>query len=132
MNYTHITHDTMISLLKPFTDHVHTITTDNGKEFSQHQQIAKELNAGFYFAHPYSSWERGANENMNGLIHQFFSKKMSLKFIPEKFIKRAKDLLNHQPRKCPGLKTLFEGFNNELKLGNPSVALQDCNPPFSI
>ncbi|CAK0752667.1 transposase [Gammaproteobacteria bacterium] len=116
--------DAMISLLKPFADYVHTITTDNGKEFSQHQRIAKELNAEFYFAHPYSSWERGANENMNGLIRQFFPKKMSLKFIPEKLIKKAKDLLNHRPRKCLGFKTPFEVFNNELQLTNSSVALQ--------
>ncbi|CAK0751176.1 transposase [Gammaproteobacteria bacterium] len=116
--------DAMISLLKPFAAHVHTITTDNGKEFSQHQRIAKELNTEFYFAHPYSSWERGANENMNGLIRQFFPKKMSLAFVPEKLIKRAKELLNHRPRKCLGFKTPFNVFNNELQLANSSVALQ--------
>ena len=67
--------NTMISLLTPFTDCVYTLTTDNGKEFSQHERIAKEIGAKFYFAHPYSSWERGANENMNRLIRQFVPKK---------------------------------------------------------
>jgi IS30 family transposase len=47
---------------------VHTITSDNGKEFAEHETIAEKLNKGFYFAHPYASWERGLNENLNGLI----------------------------------------------------------------
>ncbi|CAK0767653.1 transposase [Gammaproteobacteria bacterium] len=116
--------DAMISLLKPFAAHVHTITTDNGKEFTQHERIAKALNAEFYFAHPYSSWERGANENMNGLIRQFFPKKMSLKFISDQSIKKVKELLNHRPRKCLGFKTPFNVFNNELPSPNSSVALR--------
>jgi hypothetical protein len=66
----------MISLLTPFAACVHTLTTDNGKEFAQHERIASALDADFYFAHPYASWERGANENMNGLIRQFFPKKL--------------------------------------------------------
>lgn len=60
--------DAMISMLMPFADWVHTLTTDNGREFAQHQRIASELGAGFYFAYPYASWERSANENMNSLI----------------------------------------------------------------
>jgi IS30 family transposase len=51
------------------------LVTDNGREFAQHERIAATLDADFFFAHPYSSWERGANENMNGLIRQFFPKK---------------------------------------------------------
>jgi IS30 family transposase len=62
----------MISLLSPFVDWVHTITGDNGKEFVNHAQIAEALKAAFYFAHPYSAWERGTNENTNGLIRQYF------------------------------------------------------------
>jgi IS30 family transposase len=65
----------MIAMLKPFSMCVHTLTTDNGREFAQHERIAATLDADFFFAHPYSSWERGANENMNGLIRQFFPKK---------------------------------------------------------
>jgi IS30 family transposase len=68
----------MISLLRPFADLVHTITGDNGKEFANHAQIAEALKAAFYFAHPYSAWERGTNENTNGLIRQYFPKKTDL------------------------------------------------------
>lgn len=116
--------EAIISLLKPFATHVQTITTDNGKEFAQHERIAKELDAKFYFAHPYSPWERGANENMNGLIRQFFPKKISLKFIAKHAVQKAQELLNHRPRKCLGFKTPFEVFHNELQSANSSVALQ--------
>jgi transposase, IS30 family len=67
--------DAMISLLTPFATCIHTLTTDNGMELAQHQRIASELGANFYFAHPFASRERGANENMNGLIRQFFPNK---------------------------------------------------------
>jgi len=60
----------IISLLQPHDKWVHTMTADNEKEFAEHKARAKSLNADFYFAHPYSSWERGCNENMNGLIRQ--------------------------------------------------------------
>jgi len=66
----------MTSLLTPFSACVHTLTTDNGKELAQHERIAETLAANFFFAHPYSSRERGANENMNGLIRVFFPKRM--------------------------------------------------------
>jgi IS30 family transposase len=63
-----------IKLLMPYKQHVHTITAYNGREFTHHQTIAKALDAEFYFAHPYSSWERGANENANGLLRQYVEK----------------------------------------------------------
>lgn len=63
-----------VSLLKPHRDKVYTVTSDNGREFSEHGQIAKALQADFYFAHPHASWERGTNENTNGLIRQYFPK----------------------------------------------------------
>jgi len=116
--------DALISLLKPFAAHVHTLTTDNGKEFAQHERIAKALDAEFYFAHPYSSWERGANENMNGLIRQFFPKKMSLKSIAKKSVMKVQELLNNRPRKCLEFKTPFDVFKNELQFANSTVALQ--------
>jgi len=65
----------VIELLRPEQHRVHTITADNGKEFAGHETIATDLEAGFYFAHPYSSWERGLNENTNGLIRQYFPKR---------------------------------------------------------
>lgn len=58
----------MIKLLSPYHNQVHTITSDNGKEFASHEQIASALGTQFYFAHPYASWERGTNEKTNGLI----------------------------------------------------------------
>ena len=61
-------------LLTPVANWVHTITADNGKEFAEHEMIAQALEAKFYFAHPYASWERGLNENTNGLVRQYFSK----------------------------------------------------------
>jgi len=59
-------------LLLPYKDKVKTLTFDNGSEFVQHKKVAKALDAKTYFAHPYSSWERGINENTNGLLRQFF------------------------------------------------------------
>jgi len=70
-----------IELLKPYKDHVLTITADNGKEFAGHERVAKALKCDYYFAHPYSSWERGLNENANGLIRQFFPKGNSFEGI---------------------------------------------------
>jgi IS30 family transposase len=116
--------DTLIGVLKPFAQYVHTLTTDNGKEFAHHQRIAAKLNAGFFFAHPYASWERGANENMNGLIRQFFPKKMRFQAITSKQIKLAMHRLNHRPRKCLGFKTPHEVFMKQLHSRRHAVALQ--------
>lgn len=116
--------DAMIALLNPFSTCVHTLTTDNGREFAQHERIAAKLNADFYFAHPYSSWERGANENMNGLIRQFFPKTMAFDSITGNDITFAMERLNHRPRKCLGFKTPHEVFMQQLQLHNPAVALQ--------
>ena len=60
--------------LKPYQNQINTITYENGLEFSEHQNIAQTLSANIYFAHPYSSWERGLNENTNGLIRQYLPK----------------------------------------------------------
>jgi IS30 family transposase len=114
----------MISLLTPFATCVHTLTTDNGREFAQHERIAKELDADFFFAHPYSSWERGANENMNGLIREFFPKKMRFDSITKKDISAAMHYLNHRPRKCLGFKTPHEVFWKKLHSHHNAVALQ--------
>lgn len=60
--------------LKDLKAHIHTLTSDNGKEFASHKEISKELEVGFYFAKPYHSWERGLNEMTNGLVKQYFPK----------------------------------------------------------
>lgn len=102
--------DATISLLQPFTDLVHTITGDNGKEFAEHVRIAETLKANFYFAHPYSAWERGTNENTNGLLRQYFPKKTDFSKVARSDTKVAVDRLNHRPRKCLDFKSPFEVF----------------------
>lgn len=79
---------------------LHTLTFDNGKEFAAHAMIDEILDCNSYFAHPYSSWERGLNENTNGLIRQYFPKGTDFKFITEKQISEVETKLNTRPRKC--------------------------------
>jgi IS30 family transposase len=102
--------------LAPLT--VLTITSDNGREFAHHQRIAQQLEADFYFAHPYSSWERGLNENTNGLVRQYFPKKSDFSKITDQQINKVVERLNHRPRKTLGYRTPNEVF---FKL--PLVAL---------
>jgi len=113
----------IISVLGPYRDHVYTLTLDNGKEFTEHGTIARELRAKVYFAHPYSSWERGINENTNGLIRQYFPKSMDLTLIGKDDIRRVMDRLNHRPRKKLGFKTPYEVFFNTSTTLIPIVAL---------
>jgi len=94
-----------IDLLKPMQDVVLTITADNGKEFAYHEEISEALDADVYFAHPYSSWERGLNENTNGLLRQYFPKKTDFKKVTQCEVKRAVERLNARPRKLLGFKT---------------------------
>ena len=93
-----------IELLMPYKKHVHTITADNGREFAGHETIAKELEADVYFAHPYSSWERGANENANGLLRQYVKKGTDLTTVTDIDIEFALSRINYRPRKCLGFK----------------------------
>ena len=102
----------VIDLLRPHKKRCHTITFDNGKEFADHAFIAKCLQAKVYFAHPYCSWERGLNENTNGLLRQYFPKKMSLRNISQADVDDAVYKLNHRPRKCLGYRTPHEVFYN--------------------
>lgn len=89
---------------------VYSITFDNGKEFTHHAAIADGLNTTVYFANPYHSWERGTNENTNGLIRQFFNKERSLDNIDAKEIDWVENLLNNRPRKVLGYLTPFEAM----------------------
>lgn len=88
-----------VSGLKPFLERVHTITSDNGSEFAYHEQIADKLKADFYFAHPYSSWERGLNENTNGLVRQYLKKGADFSRVTAKQLAMIMDKLNNRPRK---------------------------------
>ena len=109
----------IVKRLMPLASQVKTLTYDNGKEFASHQQIDKELKSNGYFAHPYHSWERGLNENTNGLIRQFFPKGKDLVDVTDAQIQKVMDKLNNRPRKCLGFKT-----PNQIFFGiNPPVAL---------
>jgi len=113
-----VTH-AILKLLAPLSEQVYTLTADNGKEFAQHEAIAKALNADFYFAHPYASWERGLNENTNGLIRQYFPKSCDFTTITQKDLDHVMHKLNNRPRKCLGMQT-----PNQVCFGiNPIVAL---------
>ena len=91
--------------LAPYRNQIHTITYDNGLEFSEHQNIAQTLSANIYFAHPYSSWERGLNENTNRLIRQYLTKSQPLNNVTQKELSYIMGQLNHRPRKTLGFKT---------------------------
>jgi transposase, IS30 family len=99
-----------IESLKFYLGSVLTITSDNGCEFAYHEEISKELNTDFYFAHPYSSWERGLNENTNGLIRQYLKKGSSFENITDYDLEIIADELNNRPRKILGYATPNETF----------------------
>jgi transposase, IS30 family len=89
---------------------VQTITNDNGKEFAGHKIVSTALSANIYFAHPYSSWERGTNENTNGLIRQYLPKHRDLSTLTSKEELMIMDRINLRPRKCLNFSTPFEVF----------------------
>lgn len=91
--------DKIIHLLEPYKEFVKSITFDNGKEFAEHLKIAEKLNTKTYFCHPYSSWERGTNENTNGLLRQYFPKKIDLSTYSDEKINEVMNKLNNRPRK---------------------------------
>lgn len=90
--------DTVIDMLLPYKDVVHTITTDNGTEFAEHERITNKLDAGIYFAHPYSSWEKGLVENTNKLIRQYIPKQSDFQNLSDEFIYSVQLKLNSRPR----------------------------------
>ena len=104
----------MVKLLHPMKDISHTVTLDNGKEFSGHEKVAKSLNVDIYFAHPYSSWERGLNENTNGLIRQYIKKGSSFEDVTNERINFIEDRLNNRPRKTLGYLTPNEVYNQAI------------------
>ncbi len=79
-------------LLEDSIPFLRTITTDNGKEFANHEKLAEQLGIDFYFARPYHSWVRGANENLNGLVRQYFPKGTNFDTIDEEAIKRVENI----------------------------------------
>lgn len=93
--------------------HRETLTLDNGKEFAQHEEIAKHTEIAVYFARPYASWERGTNENTNGLIRQYLPKKRRLDNLDEQELLDIMAALNHRPRKRLDFRTPYEVFFQE-------------------
>lgn len=89
-----------------------TLTLDNGSENAQHEWLSNKLGVKIYFAKPYASWERGTNENTNGLIRRYFPKGTDFLTITQKQLDKVIHLLNHRPRKCLNYRTPFEVFNN--------------------
>ena len=103
------------TLLK-LPDHLRrSLTYDQGKEMAEHHWFNRVTKVNVYFTHTSSPWERGTNENTNGLIRQFFPKSTDFKKISRKEIKRAQDLLNSRPRKILEYKTPSEIFNKMLR-----------------
>lgn len=100
----------IITKMQPHHSLVHTITSDNGKEFAGHQRVAAQLDAGFYFAKPYHAWERGLNENTNGLVRQYFPKGSSFVIVLPEEVERVQNLLNSRPRKILNFKSPNEVF----------------------
>ncbi len=88
----------------------HTITFDNGKEFAMHKEIEKALKIKAYFAHPYSSYERGLNENTNGLIRQYIPKKTEFRYLPDFVFEDIVRKLNTRPRKTLDFASPVEVF----------------------
>jgi transposase, IS30 family len=109
----------MLRALRPIAESVHTITSDNDKEFGGQEAIAHELGASFYFAHPYRSWERCTNENTKGLVRQNFPKGTDCSKITKRDNKAVERRLNNRPRKRLGFQT-----PNQVFFNSQSVALR--------
>ena len=92
----------VVRLLKRRGLPVRTITTDNGTEFAAHEIIARELGTTVYFAHPYCSWEKGAIENMNGLVRQYIPKRTDFRGISRGYARKIVEKLNIRPKKKNG------------------------------
>ncbi len=112
----------VIRLLAPFKSKVFTITSDNGLEFAEHETMAKKLEAKFYFAHPFSSWERGLSENTNKLVRQYIPKKTSFENITELEINNINMKINKRPRKKLKYKNplfvFLSSFNKNVALAS--------------
>jgi transposase, IS30 family len=106
------TEEAIIARLEPLKQHVLTLTSDNGKEFASHSRVSEILDAPFYFCTPYHSWERGLNENTNGLVRQYFPKGMDFSTLTQADVQRVEDLLNNRPRKTLNYHSPNEVFAN--------------------
>jgi transposase, IS30 family len=106
--------DAAIEKLLPWKDIIHTITSDNGKEFALHQTIGTALDVDFFFAKPYHSWQRGSNENLNGLIRQYIPKGSDFNLLTDEYIQYVEDELNNRPRKRFNFESPNKIFNQKV------------------
>lgn len=106
----------MTGSLMPFKQRIHTITSDNGTEFARHGKISESLDIKWYFAEPYSSWQRGCNENQNGLVRQYANRKKDLSVVTETTILEWQNRLNHRPRKKLNFDKPIHLFNQHLNV----------------
>ena len=106
----------LTELMEPFNNARHTLTVDNGKEFAGHADITKTIATKVYFADPYSAWQRGLNENTNGLIRQYVPKGSDIRTFSDEQIEYIMDRLNNRPRKSLGFLTPNEVFYERKKL----------------
>ena len=104
--------DAMIQLLKRVSS-TSTITLDNGGEFAAHEKVAEAISADIYFAKPYASYQRGTNENTNGIIRRTWPKKMSLSHLTEADLRTREMLINTMPRKVLGGRTPLEVYTGQ-------------------
>jgi IS30 family transposase len=100
---------------------VKTLTSDNGKEFTNHQSIAEQLSLNYYFADPYSSWQRGSNENLNGLVRQYFPKRYDFNLLKDERVLEVQEKLNNRPRERFGFLTPNEVYLHSI-INNGKVA----------
>jgi len=105
----------IVDKLQPLAARVKTLTFDNGKEFARHAYIDEKLQSTAYFARPFASWERGSNENLNGLLRQYVPKKRAMSTVTDEEIRMIQNRLNNRPRKRLGFKTPAEVFHQSLK-----------------
>ena len=105
----------IVDKLQPMAARVKTLTFDNGKEFAGHAHIDQQLQSTAYFARPFASWERGSNENLNGLLRQYVPKKRAMSTVSDEEIRMIQNRLNNRPRKRLGFKTPSEVFHQSLK-----------------
>lgn len=119
--------DGILRCLEPVRELARTITADNGKEFAGHKEVSEALGAGFYFAKPYHSWERGLNEHTNGLVREFFPKSADLREVEPDKVREVQDLLNTRPRKALGCRTPAEVFNEALEAFGKKVLAEMCS-----
>jgi transposase, IS30 family len=121
-----------VELLGPLRPHVHTLTSDNGTEFHGYKYIEQKLGAHFYFANPHHAWERGSNENTNGLIRQYLPKRTSLRNLTQRQCDIIAEKLNNRPRLRLGFKTPNEVYHLSSQIASCGKLFSSCPRKRSI